>query len=99
MVDPVVIGKVPGGTVGEILIILVEGATTETLDVLDTILEAVPVWAELALGVLELIRLVAVELVKVPTLVGLDVLAFPLSVSTTAEFWELNWVVVMLPGN
>ena len=99
MVDPVVIGKVPGGAVGEILIILVEGATTEILDVLDTILEAVPVWAEMALGVLELTRLVAVELVKVPTLVGLDMLAFPLSVCTTAGVWELNWVVVMLPGD
>ena len=85
MVDPVVIGKVPGGAVGEILTTPIDDATTGTLDVLDTSFEEVPVWAEMALGVFEFARLVAVELVKVPTLVRLDMPDFPLSICIMAE--------------
>ena len=39
----------------------------------------------MALGIFELARLVAVELVKVPTLVGFDVLTFPLNACIMAE--------------
>ena len=85
MVDPVVIGKVPGEAVEEILTIPVDDATTGTLDVLGTTFEEVPVWAEMVLGVFEFARLVAVELVKVPTLVGFEMPTFPLSVCIVAE--------------
>ena len=85
MVDPVVIGKVPGGAVGEILTTPVDDATTGALDPLDINFEELPVWAEMALGVFELARLVAVELVKIPTLVGFDIPAFPLNVCIMAE--------------
>ena len=85
MIDPVVIGKAPGGAVGEILTTPVDDATRRALDVPDTSFEEVTVWAEMALGVFELARLVAVELVKIPILVGLDMLAFPLSVPIMSE--------------
>ena len=78
-------GKVPGRAVGEILITPVDDPTTEALDVLDTSFEEVPVWAEMALGVFELARLIAVELVKMSTLAGLDMLAFPLTACIMAE--------------
>ena len=78
-------GKVPGGAVGEILITLVDDPTTGALDVLDTSFEEVPVWAKMALGVFELARLIAVELVEMPTLAGLDMLAFPLTACIMAE--------------
>ena len=99
MIDPVVMGKDPGGAVAEILTAPVDDDTTGALDVLDTSFEEVPVWAKMPLGVLELAGLVAVELVKMPTLVGLDMLAFPLSVCIMAEAWELDWVIVVLLGD
>ena len=86
MIDPVVIGKVPGGAVEELLTNPVDDATTGALGVLDTSFEELAVCAEVVLGVFELARLVAVELVEMPNLVEVDMLAFPLSVCIAAEF-------------